>query len=275
MTAEYVRTPHGYFHASCVQHVDQTESLQPDGSIKRADGNLRKIAACTYPHFTKSGVRVEANATSKSGRQPEVYNGYLQLISATLPSGTDELTAYMHVPQAPTSQAGQTIYFFPGLEDAQNVVSILQPVLGWNSDGENTWTVANWNCCKSGTTYMGNSITVQPGDVIYGKMINKGGQNWEILGVDLTDTSLPSAVLYTNGYNQTFNWVFGGALETYGVSSCDQFPASGPEPFDAIQAYVNGQVVTNPSWTIQPGSDSMTSCTQGKITNSTHVSISY
>lgn len=273
MTADYVRTPHGYFHASCVQHIDQSEELQVDGNIKRADGKTRQVAACAYPHFLKNGTRVEANATM--GRLPQTYNGYLQLVSATLSSGTNELTAYMTVPAAPTSQVGQTLYFFPGLEDANNTVSILQPVLGWNGYSDNGWTIASWNCCKSGTTYVGNNVTVQTGDVIYGEMINKGGQKWTILAIDETNTSLPSATLNTNGYNQTFDWVFAGALETYGVSACDQFPATGPILFAAVEPYVGGKVVSNPNWTIQPGSDSMTACTSATINNSNHVSISY
>src|SRR6202008_1410128 len=133
MTSDYVRTPHGYFHSSCVQHVDQSEELQTDGSIKRADGNIRQVAACAYPHFLRNGMRVEAK--DNRVRLPQTYNGYLQLVSTTLNSGTNELTAYMTVPPNPTSQSGQTLYFFPGLQDAQDVVTILQPVLGWNGYG--------------------------------------------------------------------------------------------------------------------------------------------
>jgi len=274
LTADYVRTPHGYFHSSCVQHVDQSEELQQDGSIKRADGNIRQVAQCAYPRFTKNGTRIEATDKTPA-RLPETYNGYLQLVSATLSSGTNELTAYMTVPSNPTSQSGQTLYFFPGLQDAQDVVSILQPVLGWDGYGANNWTIASWNCCKSGTTYVGNNVVVKSGDVIYGTMINKGGQNWTITATDQTNTSLASATLATNGYNQSFDWVFAGALETYGVSSCSQFPSKGPITFSKVQAYVGGQLVSNPSWSIQPGTNKEVSCTSAKIVNSTEATISY
>ncbi|WP_133166871.1 hypothetical protein [Solimicrobium silvestre] len=273
MTADYVRTPHGYFHSSCVQHIDQSEELQVDGSIKRADGKLRQVAQCAYPRFLNNGTRIEA--TAKNTRLPEVYNGYLQLVSATLSSGTNELTAYMTVPPNPSSESGQTLYFFPGLEDAQNVVSILQPVLGWDGYGANNWTIASWNCCKSGTTYVGNNVVVKPGDLIYGTMVNTGGQNWTITATDETNTSLASATLKTQGYSQTFDWVFAGALETYGVSSCSQFPSSGPIKFTNIQAYVGGKVVSNPSWSIQPGSNSETACTKATVVDSKDVNISY
>lgn len=273
LTADYVRTPHGYFHASCVQQVDQSEELQEDGSIKRADGKVHAVAACAYPRFLHNGTRVEAS--EKGARLPQTYNGYLQLVSTTLNSGTNKLTAYMTVPPNPTSQSGQTLYFFPGLQDAQDVVTILQPVLGWNGYGANNWTIASWNCCKSGTTYVGNNVVVKSGDLIYGTMTNTSGQKWTVTATDETNTSLASATLNTTSYNQSFDWVFAGALETYGVSSCSQFPSSGPIKFTNIQAYVNNSVVSNPSWSIQPGSNKETACTSAKVVDSKDVSISY
>jgi len=45
------------------------------------------------------------------------------------------------------------------------------------------------------------------------------------------------------------NWWFGGAMETYGVNTCNQFPANGSITFDHINVYdVNFQQVT-PTWT--------------------------
>jgi hypothetical protein len=36
------------------------------------------------------------------------------------------------VPPAPTSNDNQTVYFFPALDDIDDTVTILQPVLAWN-----------------------------------------------------------------------------------------------------------------------------------------------
>ncbi len=273
MTADYVRTPYGYFHASCVQRVDPSEQLQADGNILRADGMARQVSHCAFPHYLKSGVRVEA--TEDAIHLPQVYNGYLQLVSATLARGVNKLTAYMTVPADPVTKSGQTLYFFPGLEDANNVVTILQPVLGWSSYGTNEWTIASWNCCKSGTIYVGNSVVVKPGDRIYGRMIRGAGQKWTVVATDRTQTSLAPAVLNTSGYFQVFNWVFGGALETYGVSSCSQFPADGSTHFTTIRAYIDNALVSNPAWTIQPGNDKETACTSARVVNQQHVRINY
>jgi hypothetical protein len=273
LTADYVRTPHGYFHASCVQHVDQSEELREDGNIRRADGQIRKVAGCAYPHFLRSGVRVEA--TDRAIHLPDVYNGYLQLVSATLTSGTNQLTATMTVPPAPVTKSGQTLYFFPGLEDAKNDVTILQPVLGWDGYGANNWTIASWNCCKAGTTYVGNNVVVKTGDRIYGTMVNTGPQQWTITATDQTQTTLPSAVLKTRGYLQVFDWVFAGALEAYGVTSCSEFPKGAAIKFAGIQAYVGGKVVSSPAWAIERGTDPETACTSASIVNPANVVISY
>ncbi|HTA64962.1 MAG TPA: hypothetical protein VK753_05615 [Xanthomonadaceae bacterium] len=273
MTADYVRTPHGYFHASCVQRIDQSEELQADGSIRRADGKIRQVAACAYPHFLRSGVRVEA--TTKATHLPEVYNGYLQLVSTIIATGVNQLNATMTVPHDPASKSGQTLYFFPGLVDAVNEDTILQPVLGWDGYGVNNWTIASWNCCKSGTIYVGNKVVVKPLDRIYGTMVRTVAQSWTITATDETQTSLPSAVLNTSGFFQLFDWVIAGALETYGVSSCSQFPKTGPIEFTGIQAYVAGRSVGKPAWTIEPGTDPETACTGASIVNYGNVDISY
>lgn len=273
LTADYVRTPYGYFHASCVQRIDQSESLLSNGSIQRADGSVRSVAGCRYPHFLRSGVRVEASEGTT--HMPAAYNGYLQLVSTTLSSAASRLDAKMRVPPNPTVQSGQTIYLFPGLEDAVNDVTILQPVLGWNGYGANNWTIASWNCCKSGTIYVGNNVVVRPSDLIQGSVVHNVGWGWTITATDQTRATLPAAILKTSSFGQNLNWVFAAALETYGVTSCAQFPRTSPAKFTDIQVYLGGGAVTNPIWTIQPGTDPETACTGARIVSPSAVNIRY
>ena len=96
LTADYVRTPNGYFHASCVQHIQPGEQLRRDGNIERNDGTVRQVAGCAYPHFLRSGLRVEAS--DGAIHLPTTYNGYLQLVSTTLATGSNRLLAHMTVP---------------------------------------------------------------------------------------------------------------------------------------------------------------------------------
>lgn len=273
LTADYVRTPNGYFHASCVQHIQPGEQLLRDGNIERPDGTVRQVAGCAYPHFLRSGLRVEAS--DGAIHLPTIYNGYLQLVSTTLATGSNRLRANMTVPANPKVQLDQTLYLFPGLEDGSNVVTILQPVLGWNGYGANNWTIASWNCCKDGTIYVGNNVVVQPGDLIVGNMVHNAGQNWTITAIDRTRPTLPAATLRTSSYGQVFNWVFAAALETYGVRVCGQFPGNSPTRFTSIQAYVGGAPVNNPVWGIQAGTDPMTRCTGAQIVGAKVVNITY
>ena len=84
-----------------------------------------------------------------------------------------ELRANWIVPPAPTSHDGQTIFFFPGLEDYRNTnTTILQPVLGWNATKafKNVWSLASWNCCVDRTVQHSPFIATATGDNIFGQM---------------------------------------------------------------------------------------------------------
>jgi hypothetical protein len=133
----------------------------------------------------------------------------------------------MLVPSAPSVAGNQTIYLFPGLEDIEDVQTTLQPVLAWNGFNDHAWTVASWNCCKTGTTFHSDPVTVAVGDTINGLMT---GSNCS--GNVCTDWTVSarrgtaSSTLATQGYGQAFDWVFGAALEVYGVQTCEQQPAN-------------------------------------------------
>jgi hypothetical protein len=239
---DYVITPNGYFHASCVVAVDEGDIVSAQGEVVHADGSVRKLAACAHPSFDPAG-RVHT----------EVYNGWIA-DSSTDPGNTpasNEMKASWIVPSAPSNANGQTLYFFPGLEQSPGVVTILQPVLGWNGYGDSAWTMTNWNCCKSGSTFHGPAIPVSTGDKIEGTMkgtCNNGQPcaNWNIVSKDVTTGQ--STTFKTSAFGQAFNWWFGGAMETYGVSTCDQFPANGSITFNHIKTFdVNFNKVT-PTW---------------------------
>jgi len=240
---DYVITPNGYFHPSCVVHLDEDDEITAGGDVLRPDGRSRKVGACAYPSFDASG----------RARTDVFYNGYIAL-SATDPDGTtnaNQMKARWVVPSGPTNASGQTLYFFPGLEQAPNVITILQPVLAWNGFGDSAWTMTNWNCCKSGTTFHGNTIRVRTGDRIEGTMKGtcKNGQpcpTWRIVSTDVTTGQ--TTTFKTSSFGQAFNWWFGGAMETYGVNTCNQFPANGSITFDHINVYDVDFVQVTPVW---------------------------
>ncbi len=269
---DYVITPFGYFHPSCVQYVDPSEQINTDGDIARADGTVRSVAPCAYPRYTADGARIDPNSNELANppgtgvRPPEAYNGYLAYITALLTTPVDKMTAYLTVPPAPQTQSGQTVYLFPGLEDYQDVVSILQPVLGWDADGTSSdkfWSISPWNCCRRGTVYEGPSANVAAGDVLYGTMTFAAKDDtWTISFEDTSNSSIPVVTLASRD-KQTFDWVFGSALETYGVTECSQLPA-GSVYFTEIQVYVDRKLLADPPWTVNSGGTA--GCTETSAT---------
>ena len=284
--ADFVITPNGYFHPSCIQQVADDEMVQEDGSIRRADGSVRNTEACRYPRFTFSGLRIEANATSvnyvdsaaggDSNHFPAI-NGWTAY-SETNPNSTTTpdasiQTATFNVPTAPTSKGRQVVYFFPGLQQGPSTKTILQPVLGWNAfNNDQVWTIASWNCCESGTTYNSTPVTVNAGDEIYGSITGTcaTGQVCTAFNIVTKDQNSGQSTTLSNtgSYGQKFNWYFGGVLEMYNVNRCTQLPASGSVSFTNIDIYDINDQLQSPTWS--PEYTSSTPQCSYKVTTTTN-----
>ena len=249
---DYVVTPAGYFHASCVVHVDDGEQLTSEGDVLRRDLSVRHVSACRHIHYDMRGGARSPEAEGVDARPAAAFSGWLADSQSSGTPAASQMAADWIVPAAPTSNAGQTLYYFPGLEASPDVVTILQPVLGWNSYSNGTWTMANWNCCKSGTVYTGNPITVRAGDSIHGAMVGTGCartapcSSWTITSTDMTTGQ--ATTLKTSAYGQIFNWYFGGVMEVYGVSACTQLPASGGITFTNVLVHDVSNAIVQPAW---------------------------
>jgi len=259
---DYVITPNGFFHPSCVQRIESDETLHADGTIVRADGGSRRVPACAYPHFAADGTELAADAapfpTSAAPSDPPQINGWVAYASYTLARANASvyIASDMSVPTAPNIHSGQVVYFFPGLEDAQHVQTIVQPVLGWNAFNDGGWTIASWNCCLSGQTWHSPAVTVDSGVTLFGRVSgsNCDGSvcaDWTILTRDPVNDH--DTTLNTSGYGQAFDWVFGAVLEAYGISQCGELPQSQTEEFSRIVVYalrapVGGPIGARQAW---------------------------
>jgi len=251
--ADYVITPFGYFHPSCVLRLAPGETVLADGRVlQHADGKVEDIPACKYPHYAASGAIAAAGATKA---ESPTINGWVESASVTTSTAYGEIIATWTVPPPPTSKNGEIVYFFPGLEDINDVVSIIQPVLGWNMDGTNTpWTIASWNCCPSGITVESTPVNVNPGDTIEGTTVSTCGAGtescptWNITTADLT-TGGSTTLGNTPNEGQTFNWAFGGVLEAYNITQCSDYPPNASQTFYNIALYdYNFNLISNPAW---------------------------
>ena len=220
-----------------------------DGRLQHADGTVEKNApVCNYPRYTPEGTLVARGSTTS----PEL-SGWVE--NANVVSGPNTaygaLVATWTVPPAPPAKDGQWIFFFPGLEDINNVQSILQPVLQWSP---NQWALASWNCCLDNITVESPVIPVNPGDSIYGSITSTcpagtpSCPTWNVLGVDLT-TGESTILSNTPSNGQIFNWAFGGVMEPYYIVSCEDYPPNKHIVFDHIALFdQNLRPIAKPAW---------------------------
>lgn len=251
--ADYTITPFGYFHPSCVQMVAEGHTLLADGRVVHPDGAIDAAPFCFYPHYTSTGLMLPVD--SKGVHAPTI-SGWLESVSATTTSSYAKIFATWKVPPAPTTNDGQLLYFFPGFEDINNVISIVQPVMQWGvgyAGGGAYWLVASWNCCINGMTWYSPLLNVNTGDTIRGSIVPtcKPGtincQTWNVVSADVT-TGTKTTLSKTSADGQIWNWAFGAVSEDYGLTKCTDFPANYGLTF-TVQLYdQNGTLIATPGW---------------------------
>jgi hypothetical protein len=130
---EYVITPAGDFHPSCVQNLAKGERLLGDGRVQHADGSVEPNAAvCSYPHYTSTGVAIASNpakasaASNLAGALAPEISGWIENAAIATGSATKSyggMVAQWTVPASPSADNGQVLFYFPGLEDIYNTQS--------------------------------------------------------------------------------------------------------------------------------------------------------
>lgn len=244
---DYVATPHGWRHRSCVIRVDDDEAVGPGGRIERGDGSWRSFSRCGHPAFDRRGRMLSAPL-----EEPQA-NGWVASVSSTSTGPITSLTANWPVPKAPSLVQGQTLFFFPGVEPLATTDVILQPVLAWNGFGDNAWTIASWACCKDGNVFNSTPVNVSTGDNLTGTLTGSGCSrgsgacnSWTISTRDQRtgrSTSFAAA-----GGGERMDWVFGGAMEVYGVDTCNQNSASASFRFTSIRVKNAAGSFVLPGW---------------------------
>jgi len=250
---DYVATPAGWYHRSCVHQVPDSSLVDASGLVHRKDGSTFQIPKCLYPSYPSS-----VGAPGAVGQvAPPTDNGWIEWAWDSVPRQSlwyQSLAADWKVPDNPVgSYSGTQVYYtFPGLESN---AYIIQPVIqyGYNGYfGGSFWTMASWHCdgyCTYGTVdtiYATNSMhgTITPTGCSGGKC------TWTITAQDLT---LGTQASYSVSDTQAYFWATGGAVEVYGLTACNQFPKNGVF-YSGIALYDQNGLVT-PNWhdTVQAG----------------------
>jgi hypothetical protein len=255
--SSYVITPFGYFDPSCVGHLAKGDVVRHDKkAIEHANGSFEDMHVCGFAHYKADGTKIMGDEQAQPNTDPSIGHAWVEYAGVTTTSAYGEIYAQWTVPPAPETNDGQTVYLFNGLEDYQDVVTIIQPVLGWNSDYASAWGIASWNCCESGTVYEATPTRVNSGDQIVGLTFNncasgtKTCTSWDILTFDLTSGNY-SELVDTSNFGQTFNWAFGGVLEVYNIAQCGDYPGGGGS-FDFFEQYLYNDKLAQikPAWKI-------------------------
>jgi hypothetical protein len=163
------------------------------------------------------------------------YDGWIvsYAYDGEIVSGSSLSTQWV-VPLPPANVGDQDIAFFNDIETTAGGEDILQPVLDF-SEIPGHWAIESEHCCISGNDEQSTLVQVSPGDVILGVVMATSCdatgvcESWTVTTTDLTTGG--STVLNTTSPMGVPNSVNPAALETYGVTSCDMFPASGEETF--------------------------------------------
>jgi hypothetical protein len=280
---DYVTTPFGYFHPSCVQMVGEGNTLLADGRVEHPDGTIDPAPVCYYPHYTSTGLMVPVDPKELGDINPLEIDGWLEYVSATAGTSYHKLSATWPVPPAPTSNDDQTLFFFPGFEDRKHVISIVQPVLQWGASaagGGAYWAMSSWNCCLSGTADYSPLLDVNVGDTILGTITPncKPGKNycatWNVTSKDET-TGKETTLAKTPADGQVWNWAFGAVSEDYGVGQCSDFPDNSGLTFTVHLYGKNGKLLGNPNWTGWVASNPDPDCNYGTKITKTQETVEY
>ena len=260
MPDNYLITPFGYAHPSCVIELAQGDTQVDHGhAIQHQDGSITQIAPCAYPSYTAKGEKIAQGQSAQNTlqNQPSISHSWIEDYETTSNTSFGELVASWTVPQAPTSNDGQILFFFPGFEDYTDTVRILQPVLGWNSDFSSAWGIASWNYSPDGNSWESSATRVNPGDTISGSIQSTCSAgtltcpSWNVVTNDET-TGQGTSLLSTASEGQTFNWASAAALEVYNVSQCSDYPANGQITFPYVRLYDNSfNLISTPGWTFE------------------------
>lgn len=255
----YVVTPFGFFHPSCVRAIDGSETLLADGRVQGPDGSVKPSSACRYPRYGQDGSRIDANALPRDVEAARRHgvpsaDGWLEASWYHGSATFGGISANWIVPSPPASDVGQVLYYFPGLEDYENVQTILQPVLGWNGFNDNAWSISSWNCCTSGNANYSYPVAVATGDMIAGAIrgdcaAGKVCSTWDIVTKDTTRAT-QTALRQTSSHGQRFDWAFAGVVEVYGVGACSQYSSNGFVDFtNIVLDNVGNKAISRVPWT--------------------------
>ena len=230
-----VLTPGGFRSKSLVHHITTEHKLDFRG------GDIRKVHLSghveTLGKLIKRpgpGPLMPANVARRSGPLPALGSGWIVYADWTNNTGNPVLSfsSTWVVPPAPTTDHGQTIFLFNGI---QNSTMIYQPVLQWGpsaAGGGSYWAVASWYVDgQGGVAFHSSLVNVNEGDQLVGVM-TETGQSGTAFDYYCEFTGIANTGLTINAVDE-LTWNI-ETLESYGVQVCSDYPNTSRTAFTNI-----------------------------------------
>lgn len=238
MTTNLVLTPGGYRPRSLVHTVEEGHGLRAAGGV------VRTVDASKNVTLDLLGVTLQPENV------PALGSGWIAYAYWNNGTGRSILSfrTTWTVPQSPTTQSGQTIFLFNGIQNYGANFGILQPVLQWGpsaAGGGPFWSVASWYVTSGGQAFHTQLAQVNEGDTLVGVMALTGqtGSSFSYVSEfeGMTNTRLPvdniAELLWCNE-----------TLEAYNVSQCSDYPASNMTAFSSVDIQTSSKT-TPVNWT--------------------------
>ena len=216
-----VLTPGGYRDRSLVHHIP------PGHVLDFADGRMV---------MTDLKTNISQEIPPSEAKGPTLGDGWISFTSwrNTASTPLTQFTSGWQVPQAPTTQNGQTIFLFNAIQPPPGN-AILQPVLQWGSSaagGGPYWSLASWYLGGSGHNFHTDLVRVDVDTVLLGVM-NLTGRNENLFNYDCQFSGYTATRLSITNVAQLTDCF--ETLEAYTVSECGDYPASPSTQFFFIQ----------------------------------------
>ena len=254
---DYVSTPVGYIHKSCDSEIEEGATVYQNLRVVRKDGTSYQIAPCSFPV-----IRLRTPGEKRGGGNYPLAAAdcqkWVECAVIEAPSGNWYKAIYANwtvppLPTAPYNAVQQLYYAFPGL---QWNVGIHQPVMQLGVNGgfgsETRWLITAYHCSTTGlystNCQHGFRQLVDPGDNISGSVVGEScGGGYCTYKTSIRDLTHPFFASTVSFQDNTLNNAVGGAIETYNLYSCGQYPAGGVR-FRNIQVLDKDGVQVHPAW---------------------------
>jgi len=251
VSEDYVRAPSALVHKTCSFQVPSGTRVVDKGDegaeLEFPDGSSKSVPRCKFPitvfdhnrDFSEtnpesSNEGVDSTVVNSISLPPQGWQVYTYYVAQ---NNVSSFVGNWNVPDIPSDSSGQLLYVFTGLQNncggfgkcghgLTNPVGILQPVMQYGDSpagGGDFWGMASWYVGAFGTANTQVS-KVSPQDLLLGNMTRLQGEEWEVDFTDVTNPHVAAATLRVSKPSTKFEPDCYVTMETYGVSSCKQYP---------------------------------------------------